>query len=78
MQSQTKYLQILLNKNVKAAPDKSNFFFTHIKFLGHSIEGNTITPLKFRIDAIMKHQPPSKRKKIQEILGMRNFVSKYV
>ena len=39
-----KYLQILLNKNVKAAPDKSNFFLTHVKLLGHIIEGNTITP----------------------------------
>ena len=87
MQSQTKeemftvleqYHKILQNENLKAAPDKSHFFLTRVKFLGHNIERKTITPLKSRIDAIQKLQPPTKRKKIQEILGLLNFVSKYV
>ena len=63
MQSQTKgevftvlekYHQILLQENMKAAPDKSDFFLTRVKFLGHVIETNTITPLKSRIDAVRK------------------------
>ena len=33
-------------------PDKSHFFLTRVKFLGHNIERKTITPLKSRIDAI--------------------------
>ena len=58
MQSQTKnemlyvldkYHQILLKENMKAAPDKSYFFLTRVKFLQHIIEGNTITPLKSHI-----------------------------
>ena len=53
-----KYHPILLKENMKAAPDKSHFFFTRVKFLGHIIEGNTIVPLKSRIDAIIKLQPP--------------------
>ena len=44
---------------MKAAPDKSHFFLIRLKFLGHIIGGNTITPLKYRIDAIFKLQPPS-------------------
>ena len=57
MQSQTKeemfivlehYHKILQNENLKAAPDKSHFFLTRVKFLGHNIERNTITPLKSR------------------------------
>ena len=61
MQSQTKvemftvleqYHKILQNENLKAAPDKSHFFLTRVKFLGHNIERNTITPLKSCIDAI--------------------------
>ena len=53
MQSQTKeelfiileqYHKILQNKNLKAAPDKSHFFLTRVKILGHNIERNTITP----------------------------------
>ena len=87
MQSQTKeemfnvleqYHQILQNENLKAAPDKSHFFLTRVKFLGHNIERKTITPLKSRIDAIQKLQPPTNKKKIQEFLGMLNFLSKYV
>ena len=55
MQSQTKdemfiileqYHQILKNENMKAAPDKSHFFLTRVKFLGHIIESNTKTPMK--------------------------------
>ena len=50
MQSQTKeemfsileqYHQILNFKNMKAAPDKSQFFLSRVKFLGHIIERNT-------------------------------------
>ena len=87
MQSQTKdemfkvlekYHQILQNENLKAAPDKSHFFLTRVKFLGHNIERKIITPLKSRIDAIQKLQPPTNKKKIQEFLGMLNFLSKYV
>ena len=87
MQSQTKdemftvleqYHKILQNENLKAAPDKSHFFLTRVKFLRHNIERNTITPLKSRIDAIQKLQPPTNKKKIQEFLGMLNFLSKYV
>ena len=87
MQSQTKdemftileqYHKILQNENLKAAPDKSHFFLTRVKFLGHNIERNTITPLKSRIDAIQKLQPPTNKKKIQEFLGMLIFLSKYV
>ena len=85
MQSQTKdelsiekYHQILLQENMKAAPDKSHFFLTRVKFLGHIIERNTITPLKSRIDAIQKLQPSSNKKKIQDFLGMLNFLSNYV
>ena len=55
------YHEILMNENLKAAPDKSHFFLTRVKFLGHIIERNTITILKSRIDAIQKLQPPTKK-----------------
>ena len=87
MQSQTKdemflileqYHQILKNESMKAVPDKSHFFLTRVKFLGHIIENNTITLLKSQKHAIQKLQPPTNKKKIQEFLGMLNFLSKYV
>ena len=37
-----KYHQISLHKNMKAAPDKSHFFLTRVKFLGHIIERNSL------------------------------------
>ena len=84
MQSQTKdemftvlekNHQTLQNKNMKAAPDKSHFFLTRVtrKTFGHILEKNTITPLKSRIDAIQKLQPPTNKKKIQKFFGMLNF-----
>ena len=63
---------------MKAAPDKSHFFLTRVKFLGHIIERNTITPLKSRIDAIKKSNHLRKKKKTQKINGMLNFLSKHV
>ena len=87
MQSQTKdemflileqYHQILKTENMKAAPDKSYFFLTRVKFLGHIFERNTITQLKSPIDAIQKIQPPTNKKKIQEFVGMLTFLSNYV
>ena len=66
-----KYHQLLLRENIKAAPDKSHFFLTRVKFLGQIIEGNTITPLKCRIDAIIKlhlHQMKRKSKNFLECL----------
>ena len=73
-----KYHQILQNDNMKAAPDKPHFFLTRVKFLGNIIKKDTITPLKSRIDAIQKLQSPTNKKKIEEFLGMLNFLSKYV
>ena len=87
MQSQTKdemfivleqNHQILKNENMIAAPDKSHFFLTRVKFLGHIIERNTITPLKSQTHAIQKLQPPTNKNKIQEFLEILNFLSKYV
>ena len=70
-----KYHQILQNKNLKAAPDKSHFFLTRVKFFGHIIEKDAITPLKSRIDAIQKLQPPTNKKKIQKFHGILNFLN---
>ena len=54
-----KYHQKLLKENMKRAPDRLHFFLTRVKFLGHTIEGNIYTPLKSRIEAIIKLHFPS-------------------
>ena len=87
MQSQTKdemfivlekNHHILLQENMKAAPDKSHFFLTRVKILGHIIDRNSINSLKYHIYAIQKLQPLTNKEKIQELCGMLNFFSKYV
>ena len=42
------------------------------------LERNTITPLKYRMNATQKLQPPSCKRKIQEFFGKLNFLSKYI
>ena len=54
--------EILPEENRKATPDKSHVFLTRVKFFGHIMEKNTITPLKSRLDSIIKLQPPSNKK----------------
>ena len=62
---------------MKAAPDKSHFSLPFVIFLGHIIEGSTITSLKSQTDAIIKTTPQS-NKKVQEFLGKKFFLSTYV
>ena len=87
MQSQTKhemfkvldkYHQKLLKGNMNAALDKSQFFISRAKFIGHFIEEKTITQLKSRIVAIIKLQPRSNKRKFKNFLEMLNFLSNYV
>ena len=59
-----KYHQILLKENMKAAPDKSHFFLTRVKFLGRVLDGSTITLVKSQIDKLNPHF-----KKNPEFLG---------
>ena len=73
-----KYHQILVKEKMVAAPDKSQFFLTRVKLIGHIRERNTITPLLSRFIPKLKLQPPSNEKKIQVFLEMLKFSSKYV
>ena len=68
-----KHHKIFLKENLKAAPDKSHFVLTRVKFVGHITEGNLITPLKSRIDATLKLQHVSNKKKNQEVYRLLNF-----
>ena len=63
---------------MKAALGKSHFFPTRVKFLGHIIKGSTKPPLKSGIDAILKLQPPSNKKKIYEFFGILHFFGIYI
>ena len=58
---------------MKASSDKSHFFVTHEKFLGHIIKGTTVTSLISRIDASLKLQTLSNKKKTQNSMKKKPF-----
>ena len=58
------YHTVLENEHLKVAPDKSFFFLDSVKFLGHQIQNNHIYPVKSKIDAFLKLQPPKKDSKL--------------
>ena len=88
MQSQTKdemfivlekYLQTILKENIKAAPDKSHFFLTRGKFLGHILKRNTIISLKSRIDTIQNFNCEKiKRKYNNSLECLISYVNTYI
>ena len=55
--------KIFLKENLKTAPDESHFFLTPVKFHGQIRHHNT--PLRSRIDAILRLQPLCNKNKIQ-------------
>ena len=71
-------LQILktngLNLNIK----KCEFNKTQINFLGHTIENNTIYPIKEKMEAINSIPPPKNVQEIRRFCGMVNFYHKFI
>ena len=72
------YHKVLLQENLKAAPDKTYFMLKKVKFLGHIIEDKKVKPLTSRIDGFQKLEPPTSMKALQRYLGTIIFLAKYV
>lgn len=51
---------------------------TEINFLGHMISGEMIKPDPDKIKAITKMQPPKSKKELQRLLGMTNYLTKFI
>lgn len=57
---------------------KCNFAQDSVKYLGHIIKNNTITPLKDNLIATKDFPIPKTRKNIRQFLGKINFYGKYI
>lgn len=57
---------------------KCKFASNSIKYLGHVIKENTITPLKDNLKSIREFPTPQTRKHIRQFLGKVNFYGKYI
>uniref|UniRef100_A0A0K8W069 RNA-directed DNA polymerase n=1 Tax=Bactrocera latifrons TaxID=174628 RepID=A0A0K8W069_BACLA len=59
-------------------PTKSNFGLTEVKFLGHTVNRNGITPLKDKVNAILSIEFPTTIKSLRRFLGTINFYKKFI
>ena len=72
------YHALLRKANLKAAPDKTMFFLRKVKFLGHVISENTLSPVISRIDDIRNLKTPESKTDVLSVLGAMGFYSNYV
>ena len=57
---------------------KCKFASNSVKYLGHLIKDNTITPLKDNLKSIREFPTPQKKKHVRQFLGKINFHGKYI
>jgi hypothetical protein len=67
---------LLRQSGMKAAPDKTEFFQTKVKYLGHIISGKGISPVESRVKALKEMKSPTNKKEIMRVIGCLNFYSK--
>lgn len=77
-----KHLKSLLEaisiERLKLKFSKCNFAQDSVKYLGHIIKNNTISPLKDNLIAIKEFPIPKTPKNVRQFLGKINFYGKYV
>ncbi|XP_065318931.1 uncharacterized protein LOC135926927 [Gordionus sp. m RMFG-2023] len=73
-----KVLDIILGNGLRANMNKSVFGVKEIKYLGHIIKGNEITPIAKNIDKIMNMRAPINKTEVQAFLGATNYYHRLV
>ncbi|GBM24969.1 Retrovirus-related Pol polyprotein from transposon 17.6 [Araneus ventricosus] len=74
----TEVCKRLKNSGMTLNAKKSNFSQTSIKFLGHIIDGQGIQPDPDKIAAIENYHPPTNKKELKQLLGMANYLARFV
>ena len=72
------YHALLRKANLKAARDKTMLFLRKVKFLGHVIPENTLSPVISRIDHIKNLKTPESKTDVLSVLGAMGLYSNYV
>ena len=87
MQSQNKgemfsiiheYHNLLRKAGLKAAPEKTFFFFKKVKFLGHVISSEGIQPIAKRVKDLKNLKSPESKRDVMRVLGCLGFYSCYI
>ena len=64
--------------NLKFKPEKCHFRSTSVSYIGHKLTPDGIKPDPEKIEAIINMPEPHDKKGVQRLLGMVNYVSKFV
>ena len=67
------YHSLLRKANLKAAPDKTMFFLRKVRFIGHVISKDGLSPIASRIDDIRNLKTPESKTEVLRVLGMMGF-----
>lgn len=71
-------LEAISKEGFRLKFSKCNFAQDSVKYLGHIIKNNTVTPLKDNLIAIKKFPVPKTKKNVRQFLGKINFYGKYI
>lgn len=71
-------LEAILKEGFRLKLTKCNFAQDSVKYLGHIIKNNTITPLNDNLIAIKDFPVPKSQKNVRQFLGKINFYGKYI
>ncbi|GBM26626.1 Retrovirus-related Pol polyprotein from transposon 17.6 [Araneus ventricosus] len=74
----TEVCKRLKNSGMTLNAKKGIFSQTSIKFLGHIIDGQGIHPDPDKIAAIENYQPPTNKKELKQLLGLANYLARFV
>lgn len=74
----SRLLKAIAEEGFRLKLPKCKFAAESVKYLGHLIKDNTITPLKDNIRAIAQFPAPQNRKQVRQFLGKVNFYNKYI
>ena len=63
---------------LKVKPGKCQLFQNSVKFLGHIVSSEGLSPLPENIQAVLDFKPPRTIKSVQRFLGMVNFYRRFI
>lgn len=71
-------LQRAKEHNLRFNSDECKFGQTRVVYIGHTLTGDSVEPDPSKIEAIVDMPEPEDKKGVQRLLGMVNYVAKFV
>lgn len=68
----------LRKANLKLKPGKCNLLQKSVKFLGHLVSSEGISPLQEKISVVQSWPPPSSKEEVQSFLGLASYYRRFV